>query len=210
MTPRTALWLGLGLVGAGILLRAVGLERLTRLPSSQVLGRKPRHQEGWSRIRVAHPVTAVYDFLRQPENAPKYLPHIDEVQTHDARHARWIMRTPGGVRVTWEGELVDDQAPKRLVWQWRERGIDAGRLTFECTAAEGGRETLVDLGLDYDRSASPLQTVFAELLPDPRAQAETALRQLKRFLETPAPEPVEPVAEREGINQGGSGSGVNM
>jgi len=164
-------------------------------------------------ITVNRPLDEVYGFWRDFENLPRFMHHLELVQTTDERRSHWKARGPAGTTVEWDAEITEDR-PNELI-AWRSVGkadVDnAGVVRF--TRAAGGRGTEVHVDLRYDPPAGKLGAAIAKLFgEEPNQQVAGDLRRFKQVLETgevvysdatihrgphPARPPKEPQAPRQ-------------
>ena len=100
-------------------------------------------------ITIGLPVQEVYSFWRRLENLPRFMNHLESVVRHDEKHSRWTVKTPGGKRVQWEAEIIEERENEIISWR-SLLGSDvdnAGSVWF--TPASGGRGTVVKVALKY-------------------------------------------------------------
>jgi uncharacterized membrane protein len=112
---------------------------------------------------VYAPPERVFRFWRNFANLPRFMKNLEEVQVFDDRRSRWIARGPGGVRVEWEAEIINEVPEKLIAWRSTSGTIDhAGSVHFE--PGPGGRGTIVRVSLQYDppggRAGHALATLF--------------------------------------------------
>jgi uncharacterized membrane protein len=135
-------------------------------------------------IVVYAPPDRVFRFWRNFANLPRFMDHLGEVQVLDARRSRWIARGPGGVRVEWEAEIINE-VPNELI-AWRSTGGDvdhAGSVHFE--PGPGGRGTTVRVSLQYDPPGGTAGHAVASLLGgDAGTRIEQDLEKFKRMIES--------------------------
>lgn len=101
------------------------------------------------RITVNRPVAEVYRFWRNLENLPRFMNHLDEVRVIDGKRSHWVARTPGGIKVEWESQIIEERENEYLRWRsLPESDIDnEGIVKF--IEAPGGRGTEVEVDLFY-------------------------------------------------------------
>jgi uncharacterized membrane protein len=58
-------------------------------------------------ITIARPPREVFTLWSNPDELPRFMQHLERVESLDDRRSRWIMRGPGGVRVQWEAEIIN-------------------------------------------------------------------------------------------------------
>ena len=135
-------------------------------------------------IVVHAPTDRVYRFWRNFSNLPRFMENVEEVQVHDARRARWIARGPGGVRVEWEAEIINEVPNALIAWRSTGGNVDhAGSVHFE--PGPGGRGTIVRVSMQYDPPGGSAGHAVASLLGgDAGARIEQDLQTLKRVIES--------------------------
>jgi uncharacterized membrane protein len=110
--------------------------------------------------------------------------HVESVTPLVGLRSRWVVRGPGYIRVTWEAEIVADEADRLIVW----RSVDhadvehAGSVRF--TPAPGGRGTEVKVILTYAPPAGRMGVALATLLGrSPDQDVREDLRRFKQRME---------------------------
>ena len=141
-------------------------------------------------IRVNHSVTinlpadVVYGFWRDLENLPRFMIHLEMVETTGAR-SHWVARAPAGKTVEWDAEIIEDIPGEKISWRSVEGSQipNAGSVRF--TPAPGGRGTEVRVELRYDPPGGALGATVAKIFgEDPRQQVQDDLRRFKQLKET--------------------------
>jgi uncharacterized membrane protein len=127
-------------------------ERGTRPP--------PRHVK--LSVDVQRPPHEVYRFWRDVANFPRVMPHLESVQVLDEIHSHWVAKGPGGVRLEWDTEIIDDQAGERLAWRSVEGAAiySAGSVEFHPL---GSRATRMRIELLCDSPPGSLSLAIARL-----------------------------------------------
>jgi uncharacterized membrane protein len=148
-------------------------ERGTRLP--------PRHV--MLSVDIQRPPADVYRFWRDLSNLPRVMPHLDSVQVLDESQSHWIAKGPGGSRIEWDTEVIDDQPGERLAW----RSVD-GAAIYSAGSVElhplGARGTRMRIELLCDAPSDSLGLAIARLFGrDPEFGVRLDLRALERLLE---------------------------
>jgi uncharacterized membrane protein len=137
-------------------------------------------------VTVQRPPEEVYLAWRDLESLPRLLPgYLVSVTSAGTGRTRWVVAGPGGLRASWEAELVADE-PGRLI-AWRSipgAGVDiAGSVRFE--PAPGQRGTEVKVILTYAPPAGKLGAAAAALTGGGGDRlVREALRRFKQLLET--------------------------
>jgi uncharacterized membrane protein len=163
-------------------------------------------------ITVNRPPEEVYAFWRRFENLPRFMQHLESVETAADGRSHWKAKGPVGTSVEWDAEITEDRPNELIAWRSVENAdVDnAGEVRF--TRAAGGRGTEVHVDLRYDPPAGKLGALVAKLFgEEPNQQVADDLRRFKQVLETgevvysdasvhrgmhPAQPPAEPQAPR--------------
>ena len=135
-------------------------------------------------ITVNRSLEDVYDFWRNFENFPRFMRHIEAVRV-DGRSSHWRAIGPGGVRVEWDAELVEEHDNERLSWRTVEQSpvVHHGSVRFARAPRSSGTEVRVHL--HYSPPAGRLGRGIAWLLgSDPESQIHEDLRRFKQVMET--------------------------
>lgn len=103
-------------------------------------------------LLVERPADEVWQAWRRLEDLPRHLRHIERVELLEGRRSRWTGVAPGGRRIEWEAEIVEETPGRRLAWaslpdsQVRHRGElevlpsgDGASILQVVIDVEGGR-----------------------------------------------------------------------
>lgn len=126
----------------------------------------------------------VYRFWRNFENLPRFMHHIESVQTIDGRRSHWRARLPGGFHLEWQAETIEDHPNSLISWRSVEGSemFSAGSVRFE--RAGGGRGTNVILDIHYAPPGGALSAAAAKFLEGGvQLKMKEDLRALKQLLE---------------------------
>lgn len=133
-------------------------------------------------ILINRPPQECYEFWHDFENLPRFMRSVESVRVESDRRSHWVAKAPGGIRVEWDSEIIDD-TPNRLI-SWRSLNADvpnAGSVHFD--PAPGGRGTLVRVRMSHDMPT--LSGLAARLFGKmPQRQVREDLRRFKQLLET--------------------------
>ena len=127
----------------------------------------------------------VYRFWRNFQNLPRFMLHLESVQTSGNGRSRWTAKAPAGRTVSWDAEIVQDR-PHRLI-AWRSLpGADVSNLgTVRFEPAPGDRGTEVHVDLRYEPPAGKLGATIAKLFgEEPSLQMREDLNRFKQVMET--------------------------
>jgi uncharacterized membrane protein len=126
-----------------------------------------------------------YRFWRNFDNFPRFMQHLESVQSTSATRSHWKAKAPLGKTVEWDAEVTVDQPGELLAWHSVE-GADvdnAGTVRFE--AAPGGRGTIVRVDMQYSPPGGKAGALVAKLFgEEPSLQVDDDLRHFKQLIET--------------------------
>ena len=130
-------------------------------------------------VQLELPVEEVYGYWRQLDNLPRFMKHLVSVTENGGQHSHWVASGPGGVRVEWDAELIEDVPNQRLAWRSLPGSeIDtSGSVQFD--RVRGDRSTQVTVDLRYAPPAGQLGALIASLFG--RAPSQTIREDLRRF-----------------------------
>lgn len=135
------------------------------------------------RITIRRPLSELYAMWRAQSSLPDLLPHIERIDTLPEGRSHWVVRGPGGVRLEWDAEIINDVPNELIAWKSVEGAdvVSAGSVTFK-PDARGGVELLVNL--QYAPPAGKAGAWLATLMgANPSRQIRSDLRRLKQRLE---------------------------
>ena len=137
-------------------------------------------------IVVYAPVEKVNRFWRNFANLPRFMDYLEEVQVVDGKRSHWIARGPGGVKVAWDAEIINEVPNELIAWRSTGGNVDhAGSVHFEL--GPGGRGTIVRVSLQYDPPGGTAGHALASLLGgDAGSRIEQDLQNFKRMIESEA------------------------
>jgi uncharacterized membrane protein len=126
----------------------------------------------------------VYNFWHNFENLPRFMNHLDAVQTIDARRSHWVAKGPAGRKVEWDAEIIDDRPNELISWRSIE-GSDvwtAGTVRF--VRSPDGQGTEVHVHLHYAPPGGVLGMTVAKLFgEEPSMQLKEDLLRFKQVME---------------------------
>jgi len=134
-------------------------------------------------VTIARAPQEVFAFWRRFENLPRFIRHLERVESLADGRSRWTLRGPAGLRVQWEAEIINEIGPELIAWR-SLRGSDlvsAGSVVFRA-APRGGTELTVTM--QYAVPGGALAETAAILLGrSPKSDLREDLRRLKSLLE---------------------------
>jgi uncharacterized membrane protein len=136
-------------------------------------------------ITVNRPPQDVYDFWRHFENLPRFMRHLESVESLGDGRSRWRAKAPAGTTVEWEAVITDDRPNELIAWRSVE-GSDVwntGAVRFR--PAPGGRGTEVHVNIRYDPPGGVVTSALTKLFrEEPGQQVRDDLRTFKQVMET--------------------------
>lgn len=136
------------------------------------------------RISIDRSPTEVYAIWRNFTRLPEFAEDLESVTTASDGRSHWVAKLPGGKRVEWHAELVND-IPNQLI-AWKTVGhpdiAHAGSLHFD--SAPDGHGTVMRFVIDYEPPAGRLGALVAAFtrlfgqIPESKIRAD-----LRRFKE---------------------------
>jgi uncharacterized membrane protein len=136
-------------------------------------------------VRLECPVDEVYRFWARLENLPTFMENLVSVDDLGGGRSHWVARGPGGVRVEWDAEIINEIQNKVLAWRSLPGGdvVSAGSVTFT-PARAGDRGTQLTVSLQYAPPAGKLGKLVASAFGrEPSQTIREDLRRLKQLLE---------------------------
>jgi uncharacterized membrane protein len=134
-------------------------------------------------IVVRAPRETVYEFWRSLANLPRFMTHLERVDVVSDTRSHWVTKGPGGTRLEWDAELINDRRPELIAWRSLEGAevASAGSVRFS-EATAGGTE--ITVRLQYDPPAGKLGAWVAAMLGEnPARQIREDLRRLKQLFD---------------------------
>lgn len=136
-------------------------------------------------VVINRPAEELYNFWHDIQNLPRFMYHLQSVQTIDDRRSHWVTKGPGGKRVEWDAEITDDRPNELIAWRSLEGSdvYNAGSVRFE--PRPGGRGTIVRVDMEYYPPGGPAGTAVAMLFNEsPEQQIYDDLKRFKQIVET--------------------------
>jgi uncharacterized membrane protein len=135
-------------------------------------------------VTINRPVAEMYAFWRNLENLPRFMDHLESVQTTAPDKSHWIAKGPAGMRVEWDAEIHNEVENQLIGWRSLpgSQVTSAGSVNFD--DAGPNRGTRITVHLQYEPPAGKLGAWFAKLFgEEPSQQIHEDLRRLKRTME---------------------------
>lgn len=127
----------------------------------------------------------LYAFWRNLENLPRFMHHLESVETLGNNRSHWKVKGPAGMDIEWDAEIVGDIENELISWRSLENAMipNAGSVRFSRSVDEGG--TVVKVSLKYAPPAGAIGAAIARLFgEEPHVQLREDLRDLKQSIES--------------------------
>ena len=126
----------------------------------------------------------LYSFWRQFENLPRFMDHLESVNSVGFNRWHWVAKGPAGMRLEWDAEIYNEKPDELIAWRSLDGNFtNAGSVRFEPALGEGG--TLVKVAMNYNAPGGKVSALMAKMLgQEPGQVIEEDLRRLKQILET--------------------------
>jgi uncharacterized membrane protein len=191
LAARDRSWRGVGLAIAGAPLVWRGATGNWPVPRS-VADRLPESLSNLSlpatvetSVTIDRPRQELWEFWRKLENLPRFMRHLESVEELGDGRSHWVGKSPVGLRVDWDAEIVEEREGRLLSWRSLpgSRIHNAGSVFFE--DATGGRGTVVRVVMEVSPGGGlGLGRAVGRVLgPITSQQVHEDLRRFKSLLE---------------------------
>ena len=160
----------------------LGVTLLDVLCARQLSRRAVRVQQ---RILINRSPAELYQFWHDFQNLPRFMYHLDSVQTTGQGRSHWVARAPAGTTVEWDAVITTDHPNSLIAWRSLESADveHTGSVRFE--PAPGGRGTAVTVEMTYRPPGGAIGRGLAKLFGEaPEQQMQDDLRRFKQVMET--------------------------
>jgi uncharacterized membrane protein len=126
----------------------------------------------------------LYRFWREFENLPRFMDHLESVNTISPNRSHWKVKGPAGSTLEWDAEIYNEKPDEFIAWRSLEGEVtNAGSVHFQPATDERG--TLLKVVLNYNAPGGKFSALLAKLFgQEPGQMIEEDLRRLKQVLET--------------------------
>lgn len=168
------------LFGSGMLLRA-----LTNRPARQLVGLPSRGRNPVRLMKSLHihaPREDVFTFFCHPENFPRFMSHVRDVEALDDGTYHWEVEGPAHAPFSWDATFEANE-PHKVSWKSLPGSTveNEGQIRFEDDGESGTR---AHIQMSYNPPAGALGHAFAKALgADPKQRMDDDLLRLKSLLE---------------------------
>jgi uncharacterized membrane protein len=135
-------------------------------------------------VTVNRSIEETYAFWKDPRNYAEFMDHIDSVQPTTGGKSRWAIKSPAGLSVEWEAEIVTDTHNELISWRSTEPSSIHNSGTVRFHPAPAGRGTIVSLEVEYAPKGGAIGAQFGKIFSVvPRTQLANDLRRFKQLIE---------------------------
>jgi uncharacterized membrane protein len=138
-------------------------------------------------IVIDRPPEELFHFWRNLENLPEFMEDIESIRILDDFRSHWAVKGPGGQRLEWDAEIVNEHPGEMISWQTLPGADIQSAGTVRFTPSNDGKSTLLRLVLEFRPPGGPLGARFARLIgKDPAVRLDQDLARLKQIAEARA------------------------
>ncbi|MGI9065776.1 MAG: SRPBCC family protein [Pyrinomonadaceae bacterium] len=125
----------------------------------------------------------LYNFWRDFENLPRFMDHLESVNSVGFNRWHWVVKGPVGTRAEWDAEIYNEKPNELIAWRSLDGTVtNAGSVRFEPAPGEPG--TQVKVVLNYNAPGGKVSALVAKLFgQEPGQMIEGDLRRLKQLFE---------------------------
>lgn len=178
--------------GTALLLRGATGFSLREAVTPNPLEREIAERHGWSSAAVTshsividRPREEIYQLWRNFQNLPRFMDHIERIETIDDRRSRWVVQGPVGKSIEWVSTVTEDRPNEYIAWEAERNAEIRNAGWVEFLPAVNGQGTKVKAVIAYEPPGGQLGRLAAKLFGrEPGIQARHDLRRLKQLLES--------------------------
>ncbi|MVW78670.1 SRPBCC family protein, partial [Bordetella sp. 02P26C-1] len=137
-------------------------------------------------VTINRPREEIYRFWRDFANLPRFMQHVEQVETITPQRSRWTVKAPLGRSVQWISYVMEDVENERIAWEAEAQADIPNAGWVEFRDAPGGRGTEVRAQISYQPPYGHAGRLVSQLktAETPNNQLADDLRRLKQVLET--------------------------
>lgn len=135
-------------------------------------------------ITIGRPVDEVYAFWKDFTNFPRFMRHVESIESLGDGRSRWRATGPAGTRAEWTSEIVEDRPNEVIAWQTTGDSdlYHSGKVTFH--TGPRGEGTVVTIEMQYAPPGGQIGSALLKLFrKEPGQQVIDDLRRLKQVME---------------------------
>lgn len=126
----------------------------------------------------------LFSFWREFENLPRFMDHLESVNSVGFNRWHWVAKGPVGTRPEWDAEIYNEKPNELIAWRSLDGTItNAGSVHFDPATDEPG--TRVRVVLNYNAPGGKVSALLAKIIgQEPGQMIEGDLRRLKELFES--------------------------
>ncbi|HEY3518472.1 MAG TPA: SRPBCC family protein [Gammaproteobacteria bacterium] len=135
-------------------------------------------------ITVGRPVNEVYAYWKDFANFPRFMQHVESIESLGEGRSRWRATGPAGTRAEWTSAIVDDRPNELIAWQTTGDSelYHSGKVTFR--PGPRGDGTVVTVEMQYAPPGGQIGAALLKLFRrEPGQQVIDDLRRFKQVME---------------------------
>jgi uncharacterized membrane protein len=126
----------------------------------------------------------LYALWRDMESYPRFMSHVEKVETTADGRSTWTARGPLGTTRSWDVVIAEDIPSERISWRAAEGSKFDARGSVRFVPAPGDQGTEVHFELRYDIPKAVGTLVALLVGENPQVQIRNDLRRFKQLAET--------------------------
>ena len=135
-------------------------------------------------IQVEREAEELYTLWRDFSNLPRFMRHLDSVDCSDELHSHWVAHLPGGKRVEWDSEIVNDLPGQLIAWKTVGHPDIAHAGSVHFTPRPGGAAE-VRIVFDYEPPfARTIGSIASHFGLTPDSLIDRDLQRFREYAET--------------------------
>lgn len=133
----------------------------------------------------------LFSFWREFENLPRFMDHLESVNSVGLNRWHWVAKGPVGTRPEWDAEIYNEKPNELIAWRSVDGNVtNAGSVHFD--PAPGERGTQVRVVLNYNAPGGKVSALLAKIFgQEPGQMIEADLHRLKELFERGGIAPIE-------------------
>jgi uncharacterized membrane protein len=182
---RSPVRLLLGLIGVGLIFQgAAGRNVVESVRTGQPLLAEPNGLRVKKSVTVNRPQAELYEYWRNLDNLPRFMPHVRSVQRHGAGRSHWVLSGPRGTVLKFDAQITVERPNQMIGWQTLPGAVMHHRGYVKFLPAPGNRGTEVHVALEYEPPGGAAGKLLGSLLgPVTEQQIQDEIRNFKRIME---------------------------
>ena len=198
LTRRNPVGAVITLLGAGLIYQGTtGHSPLYRLLRSNRAVRTNQqavsvpHEQGehiTAVVVINRPVEELYAIWRNFQNLPNIMSYLEKVEIQDDTHSRWTVKSPVGLNVSWDAEIINEVKNEVIGWRSLHNAqvANAGSVRFRPAPYRKG-STEVRVTLEYVAPGQKLGVAVAKWFgQNPEQQLQNDLERFQMYIESGA------------------------